>query len=597
MAAGPIAVGPIPLARYPLGRRRLEMRRVLFTTALILGILGATLTPAAARPKAEDRPAPRPILADRDGDAVDDVLEARLRRSDAGIRHAVVVATDGSVDVPRSRRAVGAFPVSFRYGIIHGFAARLTSGQIRALGIIAGIDWCAQSPEVDVISMSLGSAFPSDGSDALSQAANNAVVAHNKVVTVAAGNSGDAPDTIGSPGAAPDAITVGASSSWSAAPAAANHSDGVFLAFFSSRGGSMTAAKPDIVAPGYNVTAANANTGAGYIVHSGTSMATPFAAGAAALALQGAPGWSPAPVQSAMDATAEDYGPAGKDPDWGAGLLDVLALSANARGGTDSPTFPTHAHVAGPGPDGGDWNHSFQVSADDLDVPIAATVIIGGQCQLFFPGFGCLDPEWSPDLDAALFDPTGTQISLSQCMSGTACGFGRQETLHAMPTVAGTYRIRVYAYLGSPNNGTGGTFDLDLSTGPVGTAPPPPPPPPPPTPSVHVGDLDRSAVRLNSTTWRARVTIRVHDAGETPLAGVLVTGQWGTSASVSCTTQLSDGTAFCVVSRDLKKARASITFRVLGLSKGGYVYSSTDNHDEVDEDGSNGTTITVNRPF
>jgi serine protease AprX len=699
------------------------MRRVLFTTALILGILGATLTPAAARPKAEDRPAPRPILADRDGDAVDDVLEARLRRSDAGIRHAVVVATDGSVDVPRSRRAVGAFPVSFRYGIIHGFAARLTSGQIRALaripgvlridhdavvhatmdvaradygvdaarstygldgagvsvcildtgvdpaheqldsksitwrdfigtsttplddhghgthvasiavgdgvggasaakyagvapaaglwagkvlnaqgsgnesGIIAGIDWCAQSPEVDVISMSLGSAFPSDGSDALSQAANNAVVAHNKVVTVAAGNSGDAPDTIGSPGAAPDAITVGASSSWSAAPAAANHSDGVFLAFFSSRGGSMTAAKPDIVAPGYNVTAANANTGAGYIVHSGTSMATPFAAGAAALALQGAPGWSPAQVQSAMEATAEDYGPAGKDPDWGAGLLDVLALSANARGGTDSTTFPTHAHVAGTVPDGGEWNHSFQVSADDLDVPIAATVIIGGQCQLFFPGFGCLDPEWSPDLDAALFDPTGTQISLSQCMSGTACGFGRQETLHAMPTVAGTYRIRVYAYLGSPNNGTGGTFDLDLSTGPVGTAPPPPPPPPPPTPSVHVGDLDRSAVRLNSTTWRARVTIRVHDAGETPVAGVLVTGQWGTSASVSCTTQLSDGTAFCVVSRDLKKARASITFRVLGLSKGGYVYSSTDNHDEVDEDGSNGTTITVNRPF
>ena len=37
-----------------------------------------------------------------------------------------------------------------------------------------------------------------------------------------------------------------------------------------------------------------------------------------------------------------------------------------------------------------------------------------------------------------------------------------------MPTVAGTYQIRVYAFLGAPNDGLGGGFELDLSTGPAG---------------------------------------------------------------------------------------------------------------------------------
>jgi serine protease AprX len=697
------------------------MRRALVGCALVLSVAMAPLVPASARPTARDGTPERPMLADRDGDRLDDVLERRLRRADPADRQAVVVATDGSVTLAEARRLVGAFPVSRRLGIIHGFAARLTAGQARALartqgvlridhdalvratmdaaradygvdaaratfgvtgagvnvcildtgvdpnheqldskiivwkdfvgstttpvddhghgthvaaisvgdgsggssaaqfggvapeaglwagkvldaqgsgsesGIIAGIDWCAGAAGVDVISMSLGSTFPSDGSDNLSRAANNAVAA-GKVVTVAAGNSGDSPDSIAAPGAAADAITVGAASSWSAAPGAANHSDGIFLAYFSGRGGPTFAGdqKPDIVAPGVNVMAANANTGNGYIVHSGTSMATPFAAGAAALALQRAPAWSPGQVQTAMEATAEDYGPGGKDPDWGSGLIDVLALTANAADGSGSTSFPTHVHLADTVPDGGEWNHSFPVAAADLDVPIAATIVLGGQCQFFFPGFGCLDSEWSPDIDAALFDPNGIRIALSQCMVGNECGFGRQETLHAMPTVVGTYRIRVYAYLGSPNDGLGGPFDLDLSTGPAASdGSPPPPPPPPPPPSIHVGDLDRDSLWLTSTTWRAKATVLVHDGAHAIVPGVVVTGRWGTSGKVTCTTK-DDGR--CTLTRDLRKNRASIAFTVLGLSKASYTYVEADNHDEDDEDGSNGTKITVNRP-
>jgi serine protease AprX len=458
-------------------------------------------------------------------------------------------------------------------------------------GIVAGIDWCAADPDVDVISMSLGTVFPSDGSDALSMAAN-AAVADGKVVVVAAGNSGDAPDSIAAPGAASDAITVGAASEWSAPPGAENHSEGIYLAYFSSRGGEAFAGdmKPDIVAPGVTIDAANANTGNGYIVHSGTSMATPFAAGSIALALQAAPAWSSDDVQAALGSTAEDFGPPGKDQDWGAGLIDVLALTAAAKGVAGETSFPTHVHVSGVVPDGGDRAYPFDVSADDLGVPIAASIILDGECQFFFPGFGCLDSQWSPDLDAELVDPNGAQIASSTCMDDEECGFGRQETLHAMPTVAGTYRIHIYAYVGAPNDGLGGGFELDLSTGPAGDGPPPAPPPPPP--SMHVGDLDRSSIGLSATRWRARVTIRVHDGDHARLPGVVVRGRFGPNgAALTCTTGTGGA---CTLTRDLKMTRVSIVFTVLGLSKASYVYVPASDHDPDGD--SNGTKITVTRP-
>jgi serine protease AprX len=703
------------------------MRRVVVGCAVVLAVVSWSLPSASGRPSAPDRHQRRlQVLADLNHDRVDDLLERRLRTGGPEARHAVVVATDGSVSIADARGAAGPFAVSRRLAIIDGFSARLAPGQIRTLArtagvlridldvavhatmdaarhdygvdqarttfglsgagvdvcildtgvdatheqldsktiawrdfingrltpyddhrhgthvasiavgdgvggpqaarfggvapaaglwagkvldaqgsgtesqIIAGIDWCATSPTVDVISMSLGTAFPSNGTDNLSLAANRAVTTYGKVVTVAAGNSGDSHDSIGSPGAASEAITVGASSSWSAAPGQANHSDGVFLAFFSSRGGSQTAGKPDIVAPGYRITAAEANTG-GYATFSGTSMATPFAAGAAALTLEAAPAWTPQQLQAAIEGTAEDFGPAGKDKDWGAGLIDVAALAAQAEGASGpSTTFPTHVHVASSVPTGGSWTYPFDLTAGQLDVPIAGTVILATPCTLFFPGFGCLDSAWTPDLDVKLFDPNGVLLDISQCAyvaPATAdpqvdsCGLGRQETVHSMPTVAGTYRISVYAY--PVGTGQGGPFDLDLSTGPVGTTEPPPPPPPPPPPTLHVGDLDATSVWVNATTWRGTVTIRVHDGTDAPVAGVTVTGRWGANGSVTCTTGTNGA---CTISKQFKKSRASIAFNVLGLSKASYTYVAADNHDEVDADSSNGTRITVNRP-
>ena len=96
---------------------------------------------------------------------------------------------------------------------------------------------------------------------------------------------------------------------------------------------------------------------------------------------------------------------------------------------------------------------------------------------------------------------------------------------------------------------------------------------------------------VNTTTWRGTVTIRVHDTTDALVVGVTVTGRWGASGSVTCTT---DANGACSVSKNLKKSRAQVAFSVLALSKSGLTYQSVDNHDP--EADSNGTSITVRRP-
>ena len=216
-------------------------------------------------------------------------------------------------------------------------------------------------------------------------------------------------------------------------------------------------------------------------------------------------------------------------------------------------------------------------------------MIIDGAPVCVFEIFGfCLDYDWGPDLEARLLDPNGVVLDLSTCPVGDECGNGRQETVHAMPTVAGTYRLEVWPTEDAPHNGRGGTFHVDLSTGPVGGAPPPPPPPPQ---VVHVGDLDGSRATSGSSRWTATVTVAAHDAAHAPLAGVTVTGSWGGGVSGTCVTNAA-GT--CSVSRRFSNRRASATFSVTALSLSGFTYGAVANHDPDGD--SNGTSITIFRP-
>ncbi|MCB0064914.1 MAG: S8 family serine peptidase [Caldilineaceae bacterium] len=111
---------------------------------------------------------------------------------------------------------------------------------------------------------------------------------------------------------------------------------------FSSRGpGVGGTLKPDIAAPGVNILAQGYTPGAsgearhlGYGQASGTSMAAPHVAGAAALLKQEHPDWSPAQIKSALMSTAkyldiylEDGSTPAQPLDMGAGRLDLTHAS------------------------------------------------------------------------------------------------------------------------------------------------------------------------------------------------------------------------------------------------------------------------------
>ena len=149
-------------------------------------------------------------------------------------------------------------------------------------GVIAGIDWVTANKRLPAAAnMSLGGGV----SAALNTAVKNSVAA-GVVYAVAAGNDGgDA--CLHSPAAEPTAITVGAT----------DINDG--FASFSNRGSCV-----DINAPGVNITSAWYNTNTATNTISGTSMATPHVAGAAALYLQANPAATPAQVDAALKANA-----------------------------------------------------------------------------------------------------------------------------------------------------------------------------------------------------------------------------------------------------------------------------------------------------
>jgi len=405
--------------------------------------------------------------------------------------------------------------------------------------VLAGVQWCVQKkvdstgPGVRVISMSLGDTAVSDGTDPLSNAVNEAVTQNGLAVVVAAGNSGDLPGTVNSPGVAANAITVGAVSDWSATTSATSDA-GIWLAAFSSRGPvyRTNAPKPDVSAPGVSVLSATPTSTSSYEAWSGTSMATPFVAGAAALALQADPATTPQDLKAALMATAEDRGLDGTDNDWGAGLIDVRALvdaveDAGALVATTVRTaFPTRTTVTGMvGPHESD-NVPVHIAPEGVGVPLALTLTItsgGVPCDVWCQVFGIVIGEWSPDLDMELFDPNGNPVAVSECtLDGLSCGSGRQETIGVRPAVAGEYTLKVYEWTGG--SAIGGTFQVDVSSGPqtLGVAPAEgdhkaadgpgggePSPPVEPTPPVAVAAADPSPCPATGTGRKAKCTFEL----------------------------------------------------------------------------------------
>ena len=237
------------------------------------------------------------VSYDEDGDGAPDLFRRiyiYAYSSDDDTLYGYVKAWNGTEWVPISKMVVGP-----------GVAPGAYLWNVKVLNrwgwgywdwVIAGIEFAAYGPdgepntgdEADILSMSLGSDWWSDGSDPVSMAVDAAVDA-GRIVVVAAGNWGEY-STIGVPATAKKAITVGATTK----------SDE--LAFFSSCGPTVDMrVKPDVLAPGVGITSSAPWGAASW---SGTSMATPHVAGAAAI-LKQASGFEPPLIKSWLISTAD----------------------------------------------------------------------------------------------------------------------------------------------------------------------------------------------------------------------------------------------------------------------------------------------------
>jgi subtilisin family serine protease len=164
--------------------------------------------------------------------------------------------------------------------------------------VIAGIDWVTQhAHKPAVANLSLGGYHNAQ----LDTAVRNSI-ASGVTYTVAAGNDG-LPAGLYSPADVKEAITVGATDRNDARAAFSNIGPAV-----------------DLFAPGVSITSASYASDTAKATYSGTSMASPHAAGAAAVYLAGHPRATPAQVSAALVAGAVS----GKVSGEGAGSPDKL---------------------------------------------------------------------------------------------------------------------------------------------------------------------------------------------------------------------------------------------------------------------------------
>jgi subtilisin family serine protease len=188
-------------------------------------------------------------------------------------------------------------------------------GSGRLSGILAGMEW-AREQGMDVVSMSLGSNV-SQADAACIEAYNRAakkLIASGCIVVAAAGNSGrTSTPWVGNPARCPGFMAV----------AAVDRNRRI--ASFSSRGpDSLDPVRAvEIAAPGVSVLSTVPN--GRYAELSGTSMACPHVAGAAALLCELHPNWGPETIRERLGKTASDVGVPGRDPEFGMGILDCFA--------------------------------------------------------------------------------------------------------------------------------------------------------------------------------------------------------------------------------------------------------------------------------
>ena len=231
-------------------------------------------------------------------------------------------------------------------------------------GVVAAIDWVTNNHvKPAVINMSIGG-----GASEAINAAIRSAISHGVTVVGAAGNEAE-DSCVHLMGGVPEALVVGAS----------GHSDG--REAYSNYGGCV-----DLFAPGGQIMSSYSRDDSAAVSMSGTSMAVPHVAGAAALYLQRRPGASPAQVAAALIETAT----VGILRDAGAGSPNRLLFTAGF-GDTLAPTVS----LTRPFP-GATLRGSVTVSAAvQDDVEVKRVVFFAGDVQLGVDSTAPYSMDWN----------------------------------------------------------------------------------------------------------------------------------------------------------------------------------------------------------
>jgi subtilisin family serine protease len=157
----------------------------------------------------------------------------------------------------------------------------------------------------------------------------------------------------------------------------------------------------DFAAPGVAIRTTDRVSSLGYSVTdyalvNGTSFASPYAAGVAALLLSQNPSLTPAEVETAMRNTAMDLGSAGYDTTFGYGLVRALA-ALQAVGACDDIDF-----------------NNDGLFPDDTDLLDFLSVLAGGTCSTG----ACNDIDFNND---SLFPDDADLLAFLSVLAGQAC--------------------------------------------------------------------------------------------------------------------------------------------------------------------------------
>ncbi|HEX8626932.1 MAG TPA: S8 family serine peptidase, partial [Catenuloplanes sp.] len=236
-----------------------------------------------------------------------------------------------------------------------------------ASALTTGMTDLVENQHVDVINMSISGLGPmNSGGSARALLYNRLINQYGVQLFLAVGNAGPGVNTVGDPSVAVDAVGVG--STVSRATWRANYGSVVRRDYtiqpFSSRGPREDGGlKPNIVAPGSAISTvplwrpgspvpeAGYPLPAGYAMMQGTSMASPLAAGAAALLLSAARsndlGVNPAALRRAIYSAA-DWIPGAPAHAQGNGLFDVSGAWNLLKRTVDTRSFTVDAPVCTP---------------------------------------------------------------------------------------------------------------------------------------------------------------------------------------------------------------------------------------------------------